>query len=109
MVVYLLYSNWMHNGDNVANEVIGVYDCLAKAQHSLVECINSDLQFHPYDNLWADCTGDILGYDIPSLACMYYDDEDFFFDVKTARLWNGDNEDCSEDFQSYMIEEREVY
>ena len=109
MVVYLLYYDWMHNGDNVANEVIGVYDCLIKAQHSLVECINTDLQSHPYDYLWADCSNDVLNYDIASLANMFYDDPEFAFDAMSVHLWNGSNEDDSEDYQHYTIEEREVY
>lgn len=99
----------MHNGDNAVNEVIGIYDCLAKAQHSLVECINTDLQSYPYDNIWADCIGGIENYDISSLAEMFYDDQNFSFDVMYARLWDGENEDCCEEYQSYSIEEREVF
>lgn len=65
----------MHNGNNSVNEVIGVYDCLKKAQLAIIESINTDLQFYPYDNIWADCTGNILDYDIPLLANMNYDDK----------------------------------
>lgn len=109
MVVYLLYSDWMHDGDNVVNEVIGVYDCLVKAQHSLAECINSDLQSYPYENIWADCSNDILNYDIANLANMFYDDPDFVFDVMSVRLWNGTNKEDSEDYQYYSIEKRAVF
>lgn len=108
MVVYLLYSNWMHNGDNAVNEVIGVYDCLRKAQHSLCECINSDLIAYPFEYIWGDCECPIDNFDIPSLANTNYDDGLFKFDVCSARLWNGDEEN-SEDFQYYYIEERIVF
>lgn len=107
MVVYLLYSNWMHNGDNAVNEVIGIYDCLPKAQQALVENIYVDLKSHPYNNVWGDCSGDILKYDIYKLSSMFYDDPSFRFDVTKVKLWNGDESYC-EDFQTYTIKEYEV-
>ena len=108
MVVYLLYSSWMHNGDNAVNEVIGVYDCLQKAQHSLCECIFSDLVSHPFEHIWGDCECRIDKYDILSLVEMDYNDDLFKFDVRSARLWNGE-EEITEDYQYYNIEEKEVF
>lgn len=108
MVVYLLYSNWMHNGDNAVNEVIGVYDCLKKAQHSLCQCIVSDLVAHPFDHIVGDCECQIENYDISSLAEMEYTDASFKFDVSSVRMWNGEEGLC-EDYQHYYIEEREVF
>lgn len=107
MKIYILFSDWMLNGNNSVNEVKGVYDCLKKAQHALIDSINVDLQAYPYNNIWADCTGNILDYDIPSLANMNYDDKDFCFDATIARLWN-DNENCSENYITYFIDEYEV-
>mgnify|MGYP006903482592 CR=1 FL=1 len=109
MVVYLLYSNWMHNGDNAVNEVVGVYDCLQKAQHSLCEILQLDLSSYPFDNIEGDGQCDIKDYNIADLANMFYDDPDFSFDFKSIRLWNGADEDYSEDYRSYSIEERTVY
>lgn len=108
MMVYLLYSNWMHNGDNAVNEVIGVYDCLRKAQHSLCECMFSDLVSYPFEHLWGNGECPIEYYDIPRLAETCYDSPEFKFDVTAVRLWNND-EDSTESFQSYEIEEKEVF
>ena len=108
MVVYLLYSNWMHNGDNAVNEAIGVYDCLRKAQQSLCECVHTDLVSYPYEHIWGNGDKPIEDYDITSLSEMFYDDPDFVFDFTSVRLWNGDCEDDSEDYQFYDIEERDV-
>ena len=105
MEVYLLCSNWMHNGDNSVNEVIGVYDCLSKAQHSLADCINTDLQYHPYDHLSFDGEIPAETYNISELSAMFYDDPNFYFNVRTAKLWDGDDEDLCEAFQVYQIEE----
>lgn len=106
MVVYLLYSNWMHNGDNAVNEVIGVYDCLRKAQQSLAECLNLDLQNRSFQHMSSDSDIDFQNYNIPELAAMSFDDEEFDFDVKEIRLWNGNEAICCEDFQQYNIEQR---
>jgi hypothetical protein len=108
MVVYLLYSNWMHNGDNAVNEVVGVYDCLRKAQQSLCEFLYSDLNSYPFDNIEGDGQGDIKDYNIAELANMFYDDQEFKFDFTSVRLWNGENEDDSEDYQNYNIEKCSV-
>ncbi len=108
MEVYILYSNWINNGENVVNEVIGIYDCLKKAQHSLADCINTDLQYHPYEHISLDGSESAEFFNIPELAMMYYDDPNFSFDVTVAKMWDGDNEDCCEISQSYGIEERPV-
>ena len=106
MVVYLLYSNWMHNGDNAVNEVIGVYDCLRKAQQSLAECINLDLQNRSFKNVWCDDCRLFTEFNIPELANTLYYDPEFDFDVRSVRLWNGDDDVCCEDYQYYNIEQR---
>lgn len=106
MKVFLLYSNWMHNGDNAVNEVVGVYDCLRKAQHSLVECINFDLQNRSFQHISCDSDCDFQDYDIPTLTNTSFDDDNFDFDVRELKLWNGDEESCCEDFQQYNIEQR---
>lgn len=107
MEVYLLYSNWMHNGDNAVNEVIGIYDCLQKAQQSMADCINTDLQYHPYDHISFD--GDnTTNYNIPELATMFYDEPEFKFDVCLVKLWDGNDEECCETYQLYSIENRMV-
>lgn len=108
MVVYLLYSNWMHNGDNAVNEVIGVYDCLRKAQQALANCINLDLQYHPYSNVKSVGGRELEDYFLPELATMFYDDPNFEFDVTSVKLWNGEHEECCEDFQEYNIEEHKL-
>ena len=108
MVVYLLYSSWMHNGDNAVNEVIGVYNCLQKAQHSLCECIVSDLVAHYFEHIWGDCECQIDKYDILSLVEIDYNDEFFKFDVRSVRLWNGEDE-VTEGYEYYNIEEKEVF
>lgn len=108
MKIYLLISNWMFNGENAVNEVVGIYDCLRKAQQSLVDNINTDLQNYPYEHL--DCYGNLSAeeYNLPKLADMSYDDPEFNFDVTQFKLWDGDNEDSCEVYQSYRIEEREL-
>ena len=87
------------------NEVIGVYDCLQKAQHSLCECIFSDLVSHHFDH---NCECQIDKYDILSLMEMDYNDDLFKFDVSSVRLWNGE-EEITEEYQYYNIEEKDVF
>lgn len=108
MVVYILYSNWMHNGDNAVNEVIGVYDCLPKAQQALADCINNDLQYHSFEQVWCDSERPFEAFRIDELATMFHDDPLFIFDIRSVRLWNGDEGMCCEDYQYYNIEERDV-
>ncbi len=108
MEVYILYSNWMNNGDNAVNEVIGIYDCLQKAQQSLADCVNTDLQYHPYDHLSFDGCLPVETYNIPELAAMFYDNPEFNFNVRTVKLWDGDDEDHCETYQTYSIEVRPV-
>ena len=107
MKVYLLISDWMHNGDNTVNEVSGVFGCLKKAQKAMAEDICLDLQNHPFEN--AKCNGSkkLEDYPLTEMKDMFYDNPDFEFDVTSASLWNGD-EDISEDYQNYRIEEREI-
>ena len=108
MKIYLLFSTWMHNGDNAVNEVIGTYDCLRKAQQSLAHSINMDLQNYPYEHLSFDGSLPAEEYDFHELATMFYDDPEFNFDVCQAKLWDGENEDHCESYQSYRIEEKEL-
>lgn len=96
----------MHNGDNAVNEVIGVYECLPKAQQALVDCINHDIQYHRFEQIWCDSKKPFEEYRIEELAKMFYDDPEFDFDVKSIRLWNGEDGMCCEDYQYYNIEER---
>lgn len=107
MKVYLLISDWMHNGNNAVNEVAGVYETMRKAQKALVESIYHDLQHHEYEYLKGDGPKPLTEYPIQGLAAIFEDNPEFRFDVTKASLWNGD-EDISEDYQNYRIEEREV-
>lgn len=109
MVVYLLYSNWMHNGDNAVNEVIGVYDCLQKAQQTLADCINLDLKNRSFKNVWCDTEQPFETFCIPELANMDYTDPNFKFEISSIRFWNGDEEDCCEDYLHYDIEQRTLF
>lgn len=108
MEVYILYSNWMSNGDNVVNEVIGIYDCFQKAQHGLAVCINTDLQNHLYEHFSLDEGMSMNDYNVQKLAAMHYDDPDFAFNVWSAKFWNGEEKDDSESFQLYSIEKHSV-
>ena len=107
MKVYLLISDWMHNGDNTVNEVSGVFSCLKKAQKAMAEDICLDLQNHPFENTKCNGSKNLEDYPLYEMKNMFYDNPDFEFDVTSASLWNGD-EDISEDYQNYRIEEREL-
>ncbi len=98
----------MHNGDNAVNEVIGIYDCLPKAQQALAECINLDLQYHCFESIWCDSSESLSDFPLQELATMFYDDPCFSFNVKAVRMWNGEDGMCCEDYQHYYIEERTV-
>ncbi len=90
------------------NEVVGVYDCLKKAQQSLCEFLYSDLNSFPFDNIEGDGITNIKDYNITELANMFYDAPEFQFDFVSVRLWNGRDIEYSEDYQTYNIEERKV-
>jgi len=107
MKVYLLISDWMHNGDNTVNEVSGVFDCLKKAQKAMAENICLDIKNHPYKSAKCDGSHRLEDYPLTEMNGMFYDSQDFGFDATNASLWNGE-EDISEDYQNYRIEEREV-
>jgi len=106
MEVYLLCSNWMHNGDNAVNEVIGIYDCLPKAQQAAADCANHDMQNHSYQNAWCDTEREFHEYNVFELSNMSYDDPEFDFDIRTLKLWNGNDDDFCEDYQYYYIVKR---
>lgn len=59
MKVYLLISDWMHNGDNTVNEVSGVFDCLKKAQKAMAEDIEEWLMEHD-DSYNSNCTYQVV-------------------------------------------------
>lgn len=98
----------MHNGDNAVNEVIGIYDCLQKAHQSMADCIDADIQCCPYDHISLDGCEDRMVYNFSEFATRFYDDQDFVFNVMAAKLWIGNDEDCCEAYQSYVIENRIV-
>lgn len=97
----------MHNGDNAVNEVTAVFDCLKKAQKALAEDICRDLRNHPYENAKSNGSKRFEDYPLPEMENMFYDNPEFEFDITSASLWNGD-EDISEDYQNYRIEEKMV-
>lgn len=98
----------MNSGDNVVNEVIGVYDCLAKAQHALVENLKIDLQHTSYDNFWSDCGINFNKNCFLEHSNIFFDDKDFSFNFSSVRMWNGEDDQCCEDYLNYHIEERQV-
>ena len=107
MVVYLLYSNWMLNGDNAVNEVIGVYDCLRKAQQAVISNIHLDLQNRSFKHVKCDSSLNFDSYDIQDLSSLDFNDMNFNFDATTVRFWNGgEDDDLCEDYLQYDIEER---
>lgn len=106
--VYLLVSNWMCNGNNSVNDIIGVYDSLAKAQKAMVEDIDHVLQYHRYEHMETDSPDDLSKTDFHQLANMFHDDPNFSFDAAYVRLYNGKDDELCEDYQRYNIEEFEV-
>lgn len=99
----------MHHGDNVVNEVIGVYDSLAKAQHALIDNVIVDLQYSSYHNFWSDCN--ILeerNINLVDWANNVFANHNLCLNIKFVRMWNGDDEQYCEDYQNYHIEERQV-
>ena len=108
MVVYLLCSNWMYNGDNAVNEIIGIYDCLPKAQHALIDCLKKDLQHSSYNYFRSNDDTLTNISDIPDLLEKLCTNNCTLSNIESAKIWNGDDETFCEDYQSYHIEKHLV-
>lgn len=108
MELFILVSNWMHNGENVINDITGVFDSRIKAQKSLAESLHLDLQNHSYNNVWCDSSIPFDSFSLPDLAALSYEDPSFCFPVNSIRFWNGEDEFDCEDYLHYEIQQREL-
>lgn len=102
MKVYILTSNSSLE-ERGFNGLEGVFESLKRAQKSMAEAIETDLQNHPWTGGECNGTKDIFEYDFYGMKNMFASDPDFDFDATTATL-----HDDEDNYVDYSIEKREV-
>lgn len=102
---FVVKSTWMCNGDSDANQIEGIYDSKRKAQKCLCELLYNAMQNYENAEILTEDGEDWQGDNLQDLANMFEGDKRFSFEVGSARVWNGEDDMCCEEYINYDIDE----
>lgn len=102
---FVVKSTWMRNGDSDVNQIEGIYDSKRKAQKCLCELLYNAMQNYENAEILTEDGEDWQGDNLQDLAKMFEGDEQFSFEVGSARVWNGEDDMCCEEYINYNIDE----